>query len=184
MIQLLEILGKDYKSLKDVIIRTDFDSETLESFSKAGINAPVSKVKLNQDLYFFNFKIEKYKIVFLRNKICQIDFIEDKNKTQEIIDCLTTIKEFEFRFITKQQVEKTEWEIMDDNTEEKGFTEFKRKRFDFDPSSQFNRNNIDKYGVMGFRSDEVNIIIKEEFVESRSFFVFEIYKIPNIEDFN
>lgn len=184
MIQLLEILGKDYESLKDIITRTDFDSETLESFSKAGINAPVSKVKLNQDLYFFNFKIEKYKIVFLRNKICQIDFVGDKNKTLEIIDVLRTIKEFEFRFITKQQVEETEWEIIDDNTEEKGFTEFKRKRFDFDSSSQFDRNNVDKYGVIGFRSDEVNIIIKEEFVESRSFFVFEIYKIPNIEDFN
>ncbi|WP_336688826.1 MULTISPECIES: hypothetical protein [unclassified Chryseobacterium] len=184
MIQLLEILGKDYESLKDIITRTDFDSETLESFSKAGINAPVSKVKLNQDLYFFNFKIEKYKIVFLRNKICQIDFVGDKNKTMEIIDVLRTMKDFEFKFISRQQVEETEWEIMDDNTEEESFTEFKRKRFDFDPSSQFDRNNIDKYGVMGFRSDEVNIIIKEEFIESRSFFVFEIYKIPNIEDFN
>lgn len=184
MIQLLEILGKDYDSLKDIITRTDFDSETLESFSKAGINAPVSEGKFNEDLYFFNFKIERYKIVFLRNKICQIDFIENKNKTQEIIDCLRTIKEFEFRFISKQQVEETEWEIMEDNTEEESFTEFKRKRFDFDLSYQFDRNNIDKYGVMGFRSDEVNIIIKEEFIESRSFFVFEIYKIPNIEDFN
>ncbi|NPA09089.1 MAG: hypothetical protein GXO46_08885 [Chlorobi bacterium] len=119
----------------------------------------------------------------MRNKICQIDFIGDKNKTLGIIDDLRIVKDFEFKFISKQQVEETEWEIMEDNTEEESFTEFKRKRFDFDPSSQFDRNNIDKYGVMGFRSHEVNIIIKEEFVESRSFFVFEIYKIPNIEDF-
>ncbi|WP_428068910.1 hypothetical protein [Chryseobacterium gambrini] len=184
MIQLLEILGKDYESLKDVIIRTDFDSETLESFSKAGINAPVSEGKFNEDLYFFTFKIEKYKIVFLRNKICQIDFIGDKNKTLEIIDYLRTVKDFEFKFISIQQVEETEWEIMDDNTEEESFTEFKRKRFEFDPSSQFDANNIDKYSFMAFRSDDVNIIIKEEFTENRPFFVFEIYKSPNIEDFN
>ena len=32
MIQALEVFEKDYESLKDIIIRTDFDSETLESF--------------------------------------------------------------------------------------------------------------------------------------------------------
>ena len=177
MIQLLEILGKDYESLKDVIIRTDFDSETLESFSKAGINAPVSEGKFNEDLYFFTFKIEIYKVQFLRNKICQIDFIGDKNKTLEIINHLRTIKDFEFKFISKQQVEETEWEIMDDNTEEDSFTEFKRKRFEFDPSSQFDGNNMDKYSIITFRSDQGNIIIKEEFIDNKPCFVFEIYKL-------
>lgn len=177
MIQALEVFEKDYESLKDIIIRTDFDSETLESFSKAGFNAPLNNGKFKEDLYFFNFKIEKYEVDFLNNKIVKIDFIEDENKTLEIIDHLRTIKDLEFKFITKQQVEETEWEIIEGNAGEESFTEFKKKHFEFDPSSQFDRNNVNKYSIIAFRSDMINIIIREEFIENNQYFIFEVYKL-------
>lgn len=172
MIQIFDVLGKDYDSIKDAIIRKDFTSKDLES-----------EARFKDDLYLFNFKIEKYKVVFLKNKIVQLDFAENKGTTLEIIYYLMKLEDFKFQFFTKKQIEETEWKSINDN----GFTEFKTKRFEFDESSEFEIDNLDKYEFITFRSNNENVIIKKKVVREAQFYIFElspqIQKIFEKEDF-
>ena len=187
MIQIFDVLGKDYNSIKDSIIKTDFTPDDLELLSKIGGIPPISEAKFNDDLYFFNFKIEKYKLIFLKNKIFQLYFAENKNKTLEIIDYLIKLEDFKFQFFTKNQIEETEGKSINDNDKKNGFTEFKTQCFEFDESSEFEIDNLDKYELITFRSNNGNVIIKEEFVQGDQFYIFElspqIHKIFEKEDF-
>ncbi len=69
MIQVFEVLGKDFESIKDHLVRTDFKQEDLELLSKIRGVPPISEAKFIDDLYLFNFKIDKYKIGFFNNVI-------------------------------------------------------------------------------------------------------------------
>ena len=88
MIQVSDILGKDYDDIKDLIIRTDFDEQTLKLFSDAGINPPLTDAKLKTEMYFFEFKIGRNKIAFFENKVFEILFAFDRQKTADIIQDL------------------------------------------------------------------------------------------------
>ena len=72
MIQVLDVVGKEYKDLKGHIIRTDFDEETLQDFAGAGIVPPLSDAKLNEELYFYEYKVEKHKFVFSHDKVSEM----------------------------------------------------------------------------------------------------------------
>lgn len=129
MIQIFDVLGKDYDSIKGSIIRTDFTSEDLELLSKIGGLPPITEASFNDDLYFFNFKINKYKIDFFNDKIVRLGFIESKERILEILEFLMNLNNFRFQFFTKKQIEKTEWKSLDNNINENNFVDFKTKRF-------------------------------------------------------
>lgn len=171
MIHVLDVLGKDYKNIKEYIIRTDFNEETLKSFSNKGIIPPLSSAKLNDELCFFNFIIENYKITFFEDKIYSILFMSDENDTISIIQNLRTQESF--NFFSNQQIEETEW-INKDNISEEGFTEWKTKTFEFEESLVFNPENLENYGLITFLSEELKIIIKNHTIDGNTFYLFEL----------
>ncbi|MDF2552463.1 MAG: hypothetical protein K0R77_1738 [Chryseobacterium sp.] len=173
MIQVSDILGKDYDDIKDLIIRTDFDEETLKSFSDAGINPPLTDAKLKKEIYFFEFKIERNKISFFENKVFEILFACDRQKTADIIQDLLNQNIFEFKFYTNKQIENTEWLNKDDDSEE-GFLEWKFKRLEFDNSLVFDVNNLDMYSRITFHSEKLSIIIKNQIIDDEAVYLFEL----------
>jgi hypothetical protein len=173
MIQVIDILGKEYKELEKYILRTDFDAETLKSFSHVGINSPLTEIKFNVELFFDRFKIEKYKVSFFEEKIFSIKFMTDEFNAVNIIQNLIAKDSFIFKFYTNKQMNETEWVDKDDNSKG-GFTEWKTKTFKFDESSIFNIEFLDDYGLITFRSQELNIIIKNQVLNGSTFYLFEL----------
>lgn len=177
MIQVFEVLGKDFESIKDHLFRTDFKQEDLELLSKIGGVPPISEAKFIDDLYLFNFKIDKYKIEFFNNAIGCLKFATLKRKTIEIVDNLIKLDNFKHQCFTKKQIDEAKWNVLND-TAESGFIEFKTKHLKFDESSKFDIKNINHYSLITLRSDNLNIIITEEIVDENELFVFEF--LPNI----
>ncbi|MDN5423532.1 MAG: hypothetical protein L0G07_09015, partial [Chryseobacterium sp.] len=74
MIQVLDVLGKEYREIKEYTVRLDFDEETLKEFDEAGFDPPLLEGRLNKELYFFHFKIEKHKVEFSENRVSEVIF--------------------------------------------------------------------------------------------------------------
>jgi len=180
MIQAADVLGSRYDDIKNIVVRTDFDEETLESFLAAGIKPPISDAKFTGDLYFFSCKIDRYKVGFLHDRIDEIVFIKGKDDAVAMIDDLIASKQFEFKFVTKKQIEHTPFKVLKDDSEKgMNFTEFKIQRFQSE-SSEFDINDIDQYAYLTFRSDVYTVAVQQEYTENECFFVFELRPVNQV----
>ncbi|UWX61624.1 hypothetical protein N0B40_04935 [Chryseobacterium oranimense] len=178
MIQVLDVLGKKYKDLKEYIIRNDFDEKTLKDFAGAGIVPPLSDAKLNDELYFYDFKVEKHKIVFSHDEVREMICMLSEADTRNLIKKLITRDFLIFRFYPNEQLQNTEW--MDkENSSEEGFLSWKVETFAFDKSSAFDVDHLEKYGLITFQSEDFTIMVKNYFFEDKMQYLFELE--PNIK---
>lgn len=174
MIQTEDVLGSHYDDIKSIVVRTDFDTEILESFSSAGIGPPVREAKFIEDPYFFSYKIEKHQIGFTDDRVDEIIFVKGQEDAVAIMNDLVASERFEFKAVTKKQMEETPFEMMTDDSENGiNFTEFKIQRFE-SGSSQFDINDIDQYVCLTFRSEVYAVIVQQEYTGNDVFFVFEL----------
>lgn len=107
MVQAADVLGRRYEEIKNLIVRADFDPETLKSFSANAINPGICKATFTEDLYFFGSKIDRYKTGFRKNRIDEIVFIKEKDEAISIMDDLIALNSFEFKFVTEKQMKGT-----------------------------------------------------------------------------
>lgn len=174
MIQAADVLGSHYDDIKNMVVRTDFDNETLASFSAAGIGPPVREAKFIGDPYFFSCKIEKHQIGFTDGRVDEIIFVKEQEDAVAVMSDLVASKRFEFKAVTKKQMIETPFEVMADDSENgMNFTEFKIQRFESGPSP-FDINDIDQYACLTFRSDEYAVIVRQEYRGNNCFFIFEL----------
>jgi len=173
MIQVLNVLGKEYKDLKEYIIRTDFDEETLKDFAGAGIVPPLSDAKLNDELYFYEYKVEKHKIVFSDDKVYEIICTVSEIDSPNLIKKLRAQDSLVFKFYPTEQLNDTEW-VDRENDSEDGFLEWKVKTFTFDDSSVFDVDHLEKYGLLTFQSEDFYIMVKNYFFDDKTQYLFEI----------
>jgi hypothetical protein len=179
MIQAADVLGSLYDDLKSSVVRTDFDTETLASFSAAGIEPPVREAKFIGALYFFSCKIEKHRIGFTADRVDEIIFVKRQEDAVAIINDLVASKRFEFKAVTKKQMEETPFEMTADDSENRmNFTELKIQRFESGPS-QFDINDIDQYVCLTFRSDVYAVVVQQEDTGNDRFFVFELRRLTD-----
>ncbi|MBB6370246.1 hypothetical protein [Chryseobacterium shigense] len=173
MIQVLDVLGKEYKDLRKYIIRTDFDEETLRDFSRAEIYPPLSDAKLNDDLYFYEYKVEKHKLAFSDDKVREMICMLREDDTRSLIKKLIIQDSFRFRFYPNEQLQNTEW-VDNENASEEGFLSWKVETFAFDESSTFDIDHLEKYGLITFQSEDFTIMIKNYFFEDEMRYLFEL----------
>lgn len=173
MIQVLDVLGKGYKDLKECIIRTDFDEKTLQDFAGAGIVPPLSDAKLNDELYFYDFKVEKHKLVFSHDKVSEMICMVSEADTRSLIKKLITQDSFRFRFYPNEQLQ-NKGEVHKEHNSEEGFLSLKVETFAFDDSSVFDVDHLEKYGLMTFQSADFTIMVKEYFFDDKTQYLFEL----------
>ena len=112
-IEAKEILGKIYFEIKDFIQRTDILPE-MEIFLNGNYPPILSAILKNKDLYFFEYKINHYKIIFSKDKVFEIQFVLPKNDSLDVIKYMIDNYLTDFKYYLKENVEKTEWKNLSD----------------------------------------------------------------------
>lgn len=80
MVQAADVLGRRYEEIKNLIVRADFDPETLKSFSANAINPGICKATFTEDLYFFGSKIDRYKTGFRKTELTRLFLLKKKTR--------------------------------------------------------------------------------------------------------
>ncbi|PQA91987.1 hypothetical protein B0A69_16330 [Chryseobacterium shigense] len=178
MIQVLDILGKEYREIKEYTVRLDFDEETLKEFDKAGFDPPILEGKLNKELYFFHFKIEKHKVEFSENRVSEVIFMTDDDEAVLIIQYLIGQTDFIFGYFSAQSIENAE--LKDIETSDHGMVQLKRIHSENERLEPFDIERLQSYGILTFTSQEISIVIEQERLEEGHLIpVFRISKNRN-----
>ncbi len=178
-IEAKEILGKIYFEIKDFIQRTDILPE-MEIFLNGNYPPILSAILKNKDLYFFEYKINHYKIIFSKDKVFEIQFVLPKNDSLDVIKYMIDNYLTDFKYYLKENVEKTEWKnLSDERPIEEQNIQVKTKRLEFDSTQKFEIENITNYEVLTFVNKEFQLKIfpPNSLTNSTELFYFELMKL-------
>ncbi|MGG5207836.1 hypothetical protein ACQWU4_02730 [Chryseobacterium sp. MIQD13] len=184
MIQVLDILGKEYREIKEFVTSLDFDEETLAQFDIAGFDPPIPILegKLNKEFYFFNFQIEKHKVKFSKNRVSEVVFGTDYDETVLIIKYLISDTNFKFRYFSEELIDHTEFKDIGKSDNDEIQFKIKRLHFETERSEEFDIEKLKEYGILTFISDEMNIVMEHEILGDGSLiYIFTISKIGKTE---
>ncbi|MDN5481363.1 MAG: hypothetical protein L0G30_07255 [Chryseobacterium sp.] len=178
MIQVLDVLGKEYREIKEYTVRLDFDEETLKEFDEAGFDPPLLEGRLNKELYFFHFKIEKHKVEFSENRVSEVIFTTHDDEAVLMIQYLIDQTDFMFSYFSAESIDHAE--LKDIEASDHGKVQLKRMHSENERSEPFDIERLQNYGILTFTSQEISIVIQRERLEDgHLILIFRISKNVN-----
>jgi len=154
MIQILELINKDYKEIKDKVIWSNTERPNVDVFSRIGLVPQLGECTFNEDLYLFDFEVQYYRARFLNNKVYDFVFGFSNEKSLECIDYLINKSGLTFHFFTRDFMMGFCEKHRNEDGSEPNWGDIEPE---FDESWIFDINNIQEYVNLIFFNDEVKI---------------------------
>lgn len=105
MFQALQLIGKNYSELKDILICDPLTKESFDTLSKIGLVPQLDDFTMTEDLYFFDIELKDYRIRFIDNIVFDILPTFKHSTSMECIEILIKKKNFIFNFFTHDFLE-------------------------------------------------------------------------------
>lgn len=145
MIQAIDLIGKSYAELKDLLIYEPLEEDGIDIFFKKGLVPQLAKFTIKDDLYLYDFELTDYTIRFIDNFVYDILIKFEIDKSIECTRALSENKDLTFNFFTRDFLREFYDQHSDDIDPE------------FDTSWVFDIENIEEYEILEFFNEDVKI---------------------------
>jgi len=150
MIQCTTLINKSYEDVKDFIIWPE--AENAHIFLSTGLVPQFETARVKDDLYLYDFEIDKHRITFLKDKIYSIDLSFGMDVCAEVIQILINSQDFKFEFFTRDYL-KEFCEARDYSSEDADYDD----ELEFDESSVFDFDDLHSYERVLFKTNDLII---------------------------